>query len=361
MDIIDFFNSDTLELPKTRPDVSFEVFLRSCFDQYLQAVAGLKSTDSVTLGLKRHVSGLEQLCQGICDAVSVYFEGFPGQAYVYLEEALKHIDQWLMHLISRDVSGFLQHLYRIRCGILEPFGREDLFHIPFEKRHLVKTQRYSIPGLPSLYLGGSVWLCWEECGRPDLDSMHMARFKAVGEVRVLDFGWRPAQIAAMIDANQVLIAAGGEHAQFALRQAMCWPLLAACSIKALRPGQPFVPEYVVPQLLLQWVRKSSEVEGLRYFSTKIWQYCDDPQAVANYVFPVKQKADNGHCPVLQSSFEVSEPISWSMLKHADIAKSNSRKPPSWEIQLTESVRVPYQRTEFWECEAKLDDFPCAKL
>src|SRR5260370_14148207 len=114
--------------------------------------------------------------------------------------------------------------------------------------------------------------------------MHVSRFRTVGEARVLDFGWQPARIAAMIDANQDAIASGGGLARFALRQAICWPLLAACSISVLHPMEPFISEYVLPQLLLQWVRQSSELHGIRYFSTRIAQYADDPEATANYVF-----------------------------------------------------------------------------
>lgn len=45
--------------------------------------------------------------------------------------------------------------YRIRQDKIDlSKGDGELFHIPFDKRHLVSAQRYSIPGYPALYLGG---------------------------------------------------------------------------------------------------------------------------------------------------------------------------------------------------------------
>ena len=40
------------------------------------------------------------------------------------------------------------------------FNRKDMLHIPFNKRELVKTQRFSISGVPCLYLGATSYVCW---------------------------------------------------------------------------------------------------------------------------------------------------------------------------------------------------------
>ena len=50
------------------------------------------------------------------------------------------------------------------------FSKDEMFHIPYDKRNLVGNQRFSLSGLPCLYLGGSSYICWEELGRKDLSS-----------------------------------------------------------------------------------------------------------------------------------------------------------------------------------------------
>jgi hypothetical protein len=42
--------------------------------------------------------------------------------------------------------------------------------------------------------------------------------------------------------------------------AVCWPLIAACSIKVKNPGANFKPEYVVPQLILQWITDETRID-----------------------------------------------------------------------------------------------------
>ena len=63
------------------------------------------------------------------------------------------------------------NFYRVRQlpSIYEVEAKE-LFHIPISKRGIVKTQRYSIPGYPCLYLGKSIYGCWEEMRRPPMCS-----------------------------------------------------------------------------------------------------------------------------------------------------------------------------------------------
>ena len=56
-------------------------------------------------------------------------------------------------------------------------------------------------------------------------------------ISALDFGYRPALIAAMLQANPATLADGGPLADFAISQAVCWPFIAACSIKVLRNRQ----------------------------------------------------------------------------------------------------------------------------
>ncbi|MFW1494652.1 hypothetical protein ACEV9S_24505, partial [Vibrio parahaemolyticus] len=50
---------------------------------------------------------------------------------------------------------------------------------------------------------------------------------------------------------------------------MTWPLIAACSIRVKNPSDNFKPEYIIPQLLLQWARDYKSIDGIRYTSTHI--------------------------------------------------------------------------------------------
>jgi hypothetical protein len=173
------------------------------------------------------------------------------------------VDLLGVHKSQRGVERY-GDLYRLRTGPMTQLTRRDLFHIPFEKRQLVASQRYSVPGLPSLYLASSLWIAWESLADLLWLSLHASRFEGKGDLRVLDFGWSPSVgLSTFGDDDAELYGASAEG------QAIIWPLIAAGSLVRRDPGAPFVPEYIIPQFLLQWVQMEKDLDGIRYFSTKL--------------------------------------------------------------------------------------------
>ena len=51
-----------------------------------------------------------------------------------------------------------------------------------------------------------------------------------------------------------------------LKYIYTYPLRAACSVVAEHPGSSFIEEYILPQLLLQWVLNDDDFDGIRYES-----------------------------------------------------------------------------------------------
>ncbi len=97
-----------------------------------------------------------------------------------------------------------------------------------------------------------------------------------------------------------------------------YPLIAASSFIRTDKSDPFAPEYIVPQLLMQWVRNQTtrrregegnrdKLIGIRYFS------CASEMASEmgfNYVFPVsgrKISPQKEYCPILSKAFRLTVP------------------------------------------------------
>lgn len=79
--------------------------------------------------------------------------------------------------------------YRMRIVQLEEQRKlkaKDMFHIPLDKRGLVETQKFSVPGYPYLYLANNVYGCWEEMGRPDFGTVMVSKFVSQSKFKVLD-------------------------------------------------------------------------------------------------------------------------------------------------------------------------------
>ena len=365
MDAIDLFNSDHLELPKkweSYPN-SFDLFLEETFRNYLTFLGKIDSTDYISVQLKANINIAQKLCDDIKEVLKLQFNGYPAKAFNKLKAALTLIDVHIKALLSSpNISKELSHLYRMRTGGSNSLSRRELFHIPFELRHLVNTQRYSIPGLPCLYFGGSTYVCWEELGRPQLDSIHLARFKPVDgvSVRVLDLGYRPAEIAVYLDHEKDNVKTDNKKAQFIIAQGLCWPLIAVCSIRVRYKDAPFKPEYILPQLLLQWITESTDCDGVRFFSTKIQQYIGFPTPICNFAFPSRTITPKGFCTTLTSKFELSEPLYWQLAKGSGLPAEH---PPNmhFRLKLAEGAEVDYINTEFGMMQFYLAPLPCKKI
>jgi len=197
------------------------------------------------------------------------------------------------------------YFFRLRESKLDYlFTKEEMFHVPFELRHKIGNQRYSISGYPCLYLGSSIYGSWEELHRPSISTTNIVGIKNIKMLKLLDLRI-PLKITT---ENDILRTA------FAI----------ACSIKVQNPNDPFKPEYIIPQSILHGLVKynQSEVEkgnrgihGIIYRSTHINNESTiykDYELFDNLVIPVVniEKTKNiGFCETLCEEFLISNPIS----------------------------------------------------
>ena len=249
------------------------------------------------------------------------------------------------------------------------FSGEELFHVPFEKRHLVSNQRYSIAGLPCLYLGSSAWVCWEELGRPDLDKVFISQFRIAKKMKVLDFHVTPRDLCqAFYQRHHILRNRSSQEletfnnfsknfptfdARFVESYIRLWPLIAACSVKRSMVQGSFFPQYIVPQMLLQWIRQENEIDGVRYFSTLTPR---GAFAFHNYAFPVRDIKHEGRCSYLQDKFRLTDPVSWAVLSQIPLRGQVLIDDPSnrgVEISLSGDTRINYDGTGFYDAELNL--------
>ncbi len=213
----------------------------------------------------------------------------------------------------------------------KPYGRERVFHTPYNLRSKVSTSRYSIAGYPSLYLGTSLDLCCEEIHlNPHQDFALASIFKlertveySNTNIQVIELGVKPQDFLNTERYNvrharrieNSLLESSSVRAAYLL----WYPLIAACSYIRVNKKDPFAAEYIIPQLLMQWVRfeigsqshtddEYNQLIGIRYFSCASQKASD---MGFNYVFPTsgKQKSPNlPYCSVLTKSFYLSTPV-----------------------------------------------------
>ena len=169
------FNNAIFDLPKKREGKDFQVFLKDNLVQFKQEIS--KFRGELRDSLKLEIPFINEQIKFILASLNNYYQGFPAAAYDNIKNALDALDSKnILPIQNLPIINDRNNFYRIRVSDNRSLAKSDLFHIPFESREKVTTQRYSIPGLPCLYLGDSMFVCWEELNRPDFDRIHVSRF-----------------------------------------------------------------------------------------------------------------------------------------------------------------------------------------
>ncbi|WP_238651792.1 hypothetical protein [Paenibacillus piscarius] len=185
-------------LPKSRPHgVDFLTYISANLDEYVEFATNRVHRSVIDDSAAVEVS---LLSEAIKSSLEASLRGNAHLAFSNLDQALSSIDHLLESLGANMGQSGPQHLYKMRTGGNSSYSDGEMFHIPFEKRGFVKTNRYSIPGLPCVYLGSTPLICWEELGRPDLNNVQTAVFVPNRDIRFIDLSISPAFVRSYIQS-----------------------------------------------------------------------------------------------------------------------------------------------------------------
>lgn len=306
------------------------------------------------------INKIEKFSEEIIKTLEEFYKGKVLESTQIFNQAL---DDIFFHELP-DVLNTInigKNFYRCRKNENISLTRSDLFHIKFELRHIVSTNRYSIPGFPALYLGDSTYSCWEEFDRHKLRDLWFSRFSNTRELKIIQIQKIENLLSDLVDdipeVQLVKI----------LSYLVTFPLTIACSIKVKQANGNFKPEYIIPQLLLQYVSKKEEIDGIRFPSTKI-DYTKLSEIEAyNYVFPVKNIHKYGFCDILVDTFHLTEPTSleleeiiYNPPKHKMVHGFGDQIGIS-HIELIEGEKSFYSTTSFGKIENSLNKRTLGKL
>lgn len=324
----DIMRDPRFSLPIRWDGRDFEKTLSKLLEDYCDTLtAAMEDSEQANFnGIEVGLCEIQWLSNALLRCVKAYHQGFPARAFATLDSAMKELMEKPLRVYQKSgplasVENDQLYLFRLRAvgdGAKHP--RSDLFHVPSCARAMISTCRYSIAGYPSLYLTTSIELGKEEIGNVDGDAL-VSRFKLMRRqeelnIRVLELGIRPQDFdeerwerreynSSGKDLSSIDFKDSGIRASYL----QWYPLIAACSYVRANKKNPFASEYIIPQLLMQWVRRQirrNELMGIRYFS------CASMRAAElgyDYVFPVSNTDyAAGYCTVLRDAFQLTEPV-----------------------------------------------------
>lgn len=253
-----------------------------------------------------------------------------------LQKTYKITKSMKFDILSTDVP-----MYKCRENSkLFHFTKDEMFHIPYDKRHLVGNQRYSLSGLPCLYLGGSAYICWEELGRKDFNTTNFCGYSLKNDIKMFDF-LLPMVISDSSQIERIV-------------------LVLACSLAADRESL-FKPEYILSQCILHSLifrtYYSHTMFCMRFYSShllngdadyfpKDFSNKDFLDRYINYVFPatLSKSKSTGYSDVLRNLFNQTDTVS---LMHEILLKP--------ELLVNTSGEDCYLVSQFGLMDAILDE------
>lgn len=133
----------------------------------------IKWTDSFLNTLKKSA---DEINAAFGSLISVYEDYICKSSKVAADNLWKYLSNQGLLSETESVHSYTKLLFRAR--VQNGFDKKDpteYFHIPFSKRHLVKSQRFSVSGQPMLYFGSSVLAVFKEM-ESDFDKLAVAGF-----------------------------------------------------------------------------------------------------------------------------------------------------------------------------------------
>lgn len=226
-------------------------FLNSCLVHIIPKEKHLARPLDIINDTKLVIDMVEQV-------IALTYKGLFSEAFCTLEEFFIKDNCHNAELLPMtQVKGY--NFYRMRKGtIAEKDGHGEMFHIPFDnRRYSAHSERYSAPGYPCLYLGGSLLTAWREMGSPDEDITYcLFKFKDEYDDNLfIDIGYPTTPNPTLPDLYSFF---------------MYFPLYIACSVAVNKPDQEYKPEYLFPQMMLEFVRYhvKNGIIGISFISTK---------------------------------------------------------------------------------------------
>ncbi len=256
-------------------ELLFSFILEKDNDYFLSVQAKIKTLMSFVKNAganKQLVKEANSFGESLLDILRHYYKGDIALAQIKMSNLINK-------LCDRDpraevTVGHYMH-YKSNHTRRAPFFRarvdanEDGFKayemgvIPFGLRAKTSSERFSMPGLPCLYLGNTSYDCWLEMGKPADYRFNVSVISIDNNLHVLDLTVRYSDIF-VID-NEKITRIHDEISTGVIERFM---LQLCASMRIREQNRSFKSEYIIPQLVMLACQKKG-LDGVAYVSSKI--------------------------------------------------------------------------------------------
>lgn len=271
---------------------------------------------------KKDIMGkINNNCMVIKKSISAYYTGNIALATTMMHDLLKRIiDSDTTHFIKSGIDqsystrliscypdlhgngageSYYQNMkeseltfFRARTDYFNDY--KEMYHIPLNKRDMVGTERFCIPGIPCLYIGSSIYDIWLEIGRPAYSDFNVSALKLTEEgknLQILNLTINPYVILGL--CTDLSDGTSSDKTIALIKSVLfSYPLIIATSIRNKRSAGKFRSDYIISHLIMLNIKKLG-IDGVAYISKRIEDGREDyayPQLI-NFAFPAFETSD----------------------------------------------------------------------
>lgn len=201
----------------------------------------------------------------IREAIRKYYSGHISTSHTIIKNLLKDIVDNPLAVSdinsSKAFPGISREIQFFRARTNEEvtiFKPKDMLHIPFDMRGKTGNYRFSIPGIPSLYLGNTSYACWLELGCPAEYRYNVSPVLLDGTQKILNLAVMTRKQFDVNDCNAEYV-----HCWLKL---LC--LMIATSYVIKERDRSFKSEYIVSQSIMLGCKELG-LDGVAYFSKRV--------------------------------------------------------------------------------------------
>lgn len=254
-------------------------------NKYKEILKIIKLNDKYNLIVKE----IEKIQKNILEAIQDYYSGDLEKSIKSISTIIKELEcnEYVVNTVKENMafSDYMSfkkvclnskeylkedvYFFKARlCDDEKNFKFNEMLHIPFNNRGKVSTQRFSIPGLPSIYLGRSVYICWIELGKPADNTFNVSCVKLENDIKLFS-------IATNIEKINRYLSGINDSEEYDLNvkeliktHLKVWMLSIATSYNIKEKNRNFRSEYIISQLMMLYL-KNRNIDGIAYYSKRI--------------------------------------------------------------------------------------------
>ena len=337
--IYNIFNSEEVKLPiVVKNDEDYYTRLKNVYKQIEKKANDFKlNTDCLTI--------IKKYKEKILESILLFYKGNVISAHAKINNLVANcLSNSLAATMIQDCDVFPGRVgteiqfYRARVASdAIAFKTKDMLHLPFKMRDKTKSYRYSIPGVPCLYLCNSSYGCWLELSRPPEHSFNVSPVVVKEDVKIFNFAINTYSVDEMEKWDDGRI--------------KCWikimMLLIASSFIIDDTSRSFKSEYLIPQSVMLACCKKG-IDGVVYYSNRVSNGKLSKAALNLALFaPYKYRKEYGD---ICHKIMMDEPVNFSLYKQLSFAERNvnyALRTGFGIMELTGNKTVGYGLSEFY--------------